>query len=260
MKMKRKLLPAVSVFFCILILAGCGIATIFYITGSVTIDDEDSDIFINASFNVYSDEYNNLDLIKTGTGPSLMLFYILTDSNDTSFVANIKSNFSSIYKNSPYGKIVNTSVSNPIVLTYTNTVSNKTYDLFAFSDPNRVQFSAPHYIASADDPNNSNFSFSLTRDGDTSLLYEIIPTIISGDFSVQTSENLRRYNGNKFLSDTNEMTDKLDYESISVQDIQDSTYYCHVFAAMCVSEGSFNNIFWTSLASLGYIKFPTITT
>jgi hypothetical protein len=102
----------------------------------------------------------------------------------------------------------------------------------------------------------------LTTEGDSSSLYDIAPTQDSSEnYTIQATGNLRRYNGDKFLSDTGEMDDEEDY-STSVDSSEakvNGKYYCHVFGAFCVSEGEFNNIFWTSLVYLGYLEFSTIT-
>lgn len=258
MKMKRKLLPTVSVFFCILILASCGIATLFFVSYSFTPGSDTGDS-VSGSFFVSSDTYNNLDLVKTGTGPSLMLFYVLSNSKTIPY-SSISNTFSTNYKKSPYGRIVTTSVSDPIVLTYTDS-SGASFNLFAFSDTDRKLFSAPQYILSADVPSANNLEFSLSRSGNTASGYEIIPIRDAGAYTFQTAGNLRRFNGTQFSSDTEDIQDAtVDYDTVDTSLIQDATYYCHVFGAMCVSQGDFNNIFWTNLTYLGHLDFPTITT
>jgi hypothetical protein len=253
MKMNRKLLPMVSVFFCILILVSCGIATIFYVSYSFTAGS-DTGGSVSGTFYVSSDEYENLDYITDGTGPSLMLFYVLSDESTISQSAII-SKFSTTYKTTPYGKIVSTT-SDPIVL------STDDYDLYAFSDTASTSFSAPEYIYTCNDPDENSLEFTLTTEGDSSSLYDIAPTQDSSEnYTIQATGNLRRYNGDYFLSDTGEMDDEADY-STSVDSSEakvNGEYYCHVFGAFCVSEGEFNNIFWTSLVYLGYLEFSTIT-
>jgi hypothetical protein len=257
MKMKRKLLPAVSVFFCILILASCGIATLFYVSYSFSDGDDNGDS-VSGTFSVSSDEYDNLSLIETdpvSTGPSLMLFYVLSNDKDISY-STITTKFSTTYKTSPYGKIVATD-SDGIVL------STDDYDLYAFSDTDETTiFSAPEYIYTCNDPYENSLEFTLTTERDTSSLYDIAMTQDSSEnYTIQAIGNLCRYNGEKFLSDTGLMDAEADYsKSFSSSEAQaDGEYYCHVFGAFCVSEGEFNNIFWTNLVYLGYLNFPIIT-
>ncbi|WP_320130876.1 hypothetical protein [uncultured Sphaerochaeta sp.] len=253
MKKMNKKLFLVFVSFCILILVGCGIATIFYLEESI---DAGSDSVTSVSGEFTSAD-DDLDLITTGTGPSLMLFYVLSD-NSTIPYSSIISSFSTTYINKPYGKIISPSLSAPILLTVT---SGSIYELFAFSDVNQTLFTAPDYITVADDPNNCSLEFTLTLEGDTTSGYDLgLSDTTDYGYTPQTTNNLTRYNGENFLASTSEMADVTDYAAVSTSDIIDSTYYCHVFAAMCVAEGSFNNIFWTELTYLGSLSLTTTTT
>ena len=240
MKMQKKLLRMASVFFVVFLLfAGCGIATYFYVGYSFS-SGSDNETSVSGSFR-FNDEFDNLEMIDVGTGPSLLLCYSLTDSDSIpSF-----SSFSSTYIRNNNGK----AVSSPQVLSYTS--NEVTYTLYTFSDDTSTAMKSPYYLASATDPIDSDIAFSLTKDSNAELVF----AESSGNYTLTgSSVNLRRYNGDTFSIDLdairNNETYFPDYSAITSSSTQ---LYCHVYAAMSASKGSFNNIYWTSLHHLGYI-------
>jgi hypothetical protein len=83
MKRRTTILSTASVFFIVLTLfSSCGIGIPFNIESSIDDITSESEDAVSANYNVSSDNstIENLELIKDGTGPSLMLFYTITDS------------------------------------------------------------------------------------------------------------------------------------------------------------------------------------
>jgi len=257
MKMNRTILLIASVFLYIFV--SCGIPVIFSIESALSAGN-DSGTSVSGRYHVSSDEYNNLDLVEMGTGPSLMLFYTITQGTLVSTLqSQITTAFNTQYRKNGIGVVVPQQKLPVLSVTYDSTV----YNLYPFSDATGPSaFSSPKYLLAANNPHNNELQFSLSRTQfSTTSQYTLDLTLnpVSDPYSSQILDNsLVRYNGQKFeTSSTIINSNMLDYSNA-----MDSTddYQCHIFAAMCVAEGSFNNTYWTPLKYLGYITLPSDNT
>jgi len=247
MKMNKTLLLKASAFFLLLItlLFSCGIPTYFYVNYYFT---KGSDLAIDtvAGKFTFTDTSNNLSWIDPGTGPSLMLAYCVTTStNDPQFY----SLFATKYKRTNNNGIP---VSEDELLSYDN--GGYIYRLHRFSDNNGIDFRSPQYTAYATNPNSPDFEVSLAKDSSTNL---VDISFTSGNYSILGSTKLARSIGTSaFETDIQKIKDQPgnfpDYTIIDASTA--NKLYCHVFAAVNVSQGDFSNNFWTDLKHLGYIQ------
>ena len=97
MKRRIPILSTASVFFIALILlVSCGIATRFYIDSSIKKAEPSVSDSVAGTYSVNSDPLNNLSWIDVGSGPSVMLFYLITDEPNPP--SGIVSTFNSTYQ------------------------------------------------------------------------------------------------------------------------------------------------------------------
>jgi len=254
MKMRNHILRMVSVFFLVLVLGGCGMAVIFYIDSYIDVTDNDTETTLSGSYVVRNDEFNNLSLIKDDTGPSLWLGYVVSDSYTIS-TTSIVNLFNSTYGKNPYGRTIDPfSESDPAVLT----LSDNSYALFQFSDTNRSDdYAAPLYHATAVDHTSPEDTFTITKTDVNSTYVEFTLAFDNAKFVSHVDGGiLRRFDGSRFrnnvtYSEILSNNDLLDYK---ISSTTSGKLYCHIFAAMNVTEGSFSNIYWTNLAYLGYLQ------
>ena len=256
MKINKKILLIASVFLYIFV--SCGIPVIFSIESALSAG-KDSGTSVSGKYHVSSDEYNNLDLVEIGTGPSLMLFYTI---NQGTLVSTLQSQiinaFNTQYRKNGIGVVVPQQKIPVLSVTY----DTKVYNLYPFSDATGPSaFSSPKYLLAANNPQNNALQFSVSRTQVPTTQYTLdltVNSVTSDPYSSQILGNsLVRYNGQKFeTSSTIINSNMLDYSNA-----MDSTddYQCHIFAAMCVAEGSFNNTYWTPLVYLGNIMLPSVT-
>ncbi len=141
MKRRIPILSTASVFFIVLILlSSCGIATIFtFGQGTVFTDGNTNGDEVALSLSVDDDDLGNLSLIDPGSGPSLMLFYTITDSEDPQ---NFKTAFSTNYKKNFSG----------VQITANEVLTVNDITLYRFSDTLGTTFQGPEYIATASFP------------------------------------------------------------------------------------------------------------
>lgn len=241
MKMNKTLLLKASAFFLLLItlLFSCGIPTYFYVTYSFSKPQSSNSVTGNFSF---IDTHGNLSWIDPGTGPSLLLSYIVTYSQTPPSFSSL---FSSTYKRSNNNGIP---VDDDLMLTSES--GAYIYRLHRFSDENGIEFSSPEYVAYANTPSSPDLSVTLTKAGDNYLDL----SFTSGNYSLSGSSRLARFDGKAFITDTQTIRDSAStYKDYTISDTEQKMY-CHVFAAVNVSQGDFTNNFWTDLQYMGYIE------
>lgn len=248
MKMNKTLLLKASAFFLLItLLFSCGIPTYFYVNYEFIKGSGLASDTVTGEFK-FTDTYDNFSWIISGTGPSVMLSYIVTSSPS---IPSFNSLFSSTYKNKRSSNN-GVAVEDDALLTYDS--GGYTYTLHRFSDENGTEFDKPHYTAYDNNHSalkikiiltktNDNFMNLVITDGnDTSPTY---PYLYSG------SQRLARFDGSTFLDSFPSNTSNYpDYTILS----EPEGLYCHVFAAVNVSQGLFTNNFWTDLKHLGYIQ------
>lgn len=243
----------VSVFFLVLMLAGCGMAVIFHIDSYILASD-DTSTSLSGSYIVRNDEFNNLSLIKNGTGPSLWIGYMVSDSYTISS-SNIINLFDSTYGKKPNGRTIDKiSLSNPAVVS----ASDGAYALFPFSNTNSSNDNAaPLYHATAFDPINPEDTFVITKSSIDTQNIEFLLSFTGSKFGSHVDGGiLRRFDGSRFrnnvtYSESLSNSNLIDYK---ISATPSGHLYCHIFAAMIVTEGSFSNIYWTDLAYLGHLQ------
>ncbi|NCC13623.1 MAG: hypothetical protein EOM32_09670 [Spirochaetia bacterium] len=247
MKMNKTLLLKASAFFLLLItlLLSCGIPTYFYVGTTFNRGGGLSEDTVSGTF-TFPDTYGNLSWIDPGTGPSLMLSYIVTTSHDE---PSFESLFSSTYKRTSNNGIP---VSEDELLSYNS--GDYLYRLHRFSDINDNQFNSPTYMAYASNPTSADFKVTLTKDSDNYMVLSITDANESSPptypYTYSGSQRLARFEGSAFLdSQPTNTSDYPDYTLLSEPD----GLFCHVYAAVNVSQGDFSNNFWTDLKYLGRI-------
>jgi hypothetical protein len=246
MKRRIPILSTASVFFIVLILlVSCGIGIPFNISSSITNKSDDITLSpdqVLAKYTIPTDSItiDNLELIKKGSGPSLMLFYTVTDSQER---INFENAFSLTYKKSFNGININSDE----VLTVND------YTLYRFSDSQNSRFQAPYYIATADTPTSPEFSCTLTKTTsvDDVSMVDMNLSFVSGSYTINNSSILRRYTGDSFETTTANIRNP-SFPDYHIGD-EHSLMYIHIYAAVNISEGNFYNIYWTDLVHLGYI-------
>ncbi|MGE4453209.1 MAG: hypothetical protein AB7D92_01630 [Sphaerochaeta sp.] len=255
MKRRISILSTASVFFLVLILLiSCGIATRFYIESSIRRTTSTTDDAISATYSVTSDRLNSLGWIDTGTGPSLMLFYLISGSEIPP--SGIISKFDTLYQRNNVGA----AISSDEVLSLTSASTD--YTLYRFSDDFQSTFQSPGYIATANNPLSPNFSITVIKtpiddshvamnlqfDTGAYTIHNPSPT-----FSPSTVASLRRFNGVPFQTNVSTVIgSQASYPEYSA--VGPTTgIHLHIYGAVNVSQGDFNNIYWTDLAYLGNI-------
>lgn len=236
--MKKRILLIISAF---LLFSGCGIPTLFNVTTKIeTITNSDTEI--NAKITVTDTE--RLDWITPNRGPSLMLAYVIT--NEASLPSNSAiSQFSTLYVRKPNGRNVITIDVYENGL-FPNASDELTQSIFPFSDLGKNKFRSPNYMATAKDRTDPNSKFTLKLEGDHL-------TFSFDDDSYQVYsflKTLHRYNGEPFVK-----TEGVSGKDYYLGDSNDSSVlYIHIFSALNVTEGDFNNVYWSELVNIGSIK------
>ncbi|WP_319755826.1 hypothetical protein [uncultured Sphaerochaeta sp.] len=239
MKRRIPILSTASVFFIVLtLLSSCGIATIFtFGTGTVFTAGSFTGDKVALILDV-DDSLGTLSLIDPGSGPSLMLFYTITDSPDNP--QNFKTAFNTTYKRDFNG----VQITSDAVLTV-NEIT-----LYRFSDTLGTTFQGPEYIATADVPTSPDFNCTLTQTAVSGSTVSMDLVFDVGSYTIHNSPKLYRYNGKPFETDIKEVDES--FEDYHIDD-QSPGMFLHIYGAVNVSKGSFNNIYWTDLVNLGYI-------
>ncbi|MXI86208.1 hypothetical protein [Sphaerochaeta halotolerans] len=249
MKRRTTILSTASVFFIALTLfSSCGIGIPFNIESSITNKSDDIIVpedAVLANYNVPSDNstIENLELIKDGTGPSLMLFYTVTDLPET---PEFSSAFDTKYRRSYNG----INISSDDVLTV-NEIT-----LYRFSDNQGSIFKAPYYIATANSPTSPNFTLILkkTTVPESEAVYMNLVFDPTDSYAIYLSSQLYRYNAQPFETELRNVTNNRgSFPDYHLGD-EPSDMYLHIYGAVNVSEGNFYNTYWTELAYLGHIK------
>jgi hypothetical protein len=247
MKMNKKLLLTASVFFVLVALIGCGVATIFFYKVSHTEEKNQPNTVVKGKFEFVNEDLltnDPLKMITMGTGPSLLIGYTVTDTVDRNpFNNKFITEFNSRYrKDGHFGRAVSSSE----ILSVTN--EDTQYSLYQLSDSGGEVFRSPLYVASAKNPLQPDCEYTLTLQDDNTLKLEVI------EYNSWNSDNLCRYNGQIFETTISSiLTNATKYPDYSLP-TSSSTLYIHLYGAMNVSEGDFSNIFWSPLSYLGTIQ------
>jgi len=252
MKMRIHILRLVSVFFIVMVLVGCGIAVIFYIDSYIDTNENDTPTTLSGTYRVTNDSFNNLALIEDDTGPSLWLGYVVSDSSTLSASGSIISKFNETYVRRPNGRTIDPfSESDPAVLT----LSDNSYALFQFSDTNRLNdYAAPLYHATAVDHTSPEDTFTITKSDVDATHVQFTLAFDNAKFVSHIDDGiLRRYDGTQFRNDV-PYSEKGSFPDYFYSKNPSNELYCHIFAAITVTEGSFSNIYWTNLAYLGVLQ------
>ena len=245
MKMNKTLLLKASAFFLLItLLFSCGIPTYFYVGTTFNQGGGLPEDTVSGTFK-FPDTYGNLSWVDPGTGPSLMLAYIVTTSQEE---PTFSQSFGTTYKRTSNNGIP---VSEDELLSYNN--GDYLYRLHRFSDINDNQFNSPTYMAYASNPTSADFKVTLSKDSNNYIDLSITDANDSSPpttpYVLTGTSKLARFNGEAFSTDPSSITGFPDY---TVSDTS-LTLYCHVFAAVNVSQGLFSNNFWTDLKHLGRI-------
>jgi hypothetical protein len=238
MKRGKPFLSTASVFFIVLILlVSCGIATIFMFGNGTIFDDIESNGDKVGLTLTVDNALGNLSDIDSGTGPSLMLFYTVTDSPDA---PNFRTAFSTSYKRRYDG----------VQITSDEVLTVNDITLYRFSNILQTTFQSPTYIATANSPTSPDFVCTLTKTDGSGSTISMDLVFDTGSYTIHDSPKLYRYNGQAFETDIKEVDES--FEDYHIDD-QSSDMFLHIYGAVNVSKGSFNNIYWTDLVHLGYI-------
>lgn len=248
MKRRTTILSTASVFFIVLTLfSSCGIGIPFNIESSIDDITSESEDAVSANYNVSSDNstIENLELIKDGTGPSLMLFYTITDSEGR---IDFKTAFDAKYRINHNG----INISSDEVLTVDGIT------LYRFSDDQKNHFQAPYYIATANSRTSPEFTCTITNTKTPSIdneeaMVDMILSFVSGSYTIYYSPILRRFTGDAFETNPAKIRDNSSFPDYHIG-IYQLNMFIHIYAAVNVSEGNFYNTYWTELAYLGHIK------
>jgi hypothetical protein len=246
----------IAAFFVFLALTSCGIPTILYL---------DSDDYIFTAGKTTDTEVSISSLVVTtsnyedyaGVGPAVMFFYTIGKSDEINSFASgstVKSAFANKYiPTITQGRPI---TSNEVV---SFTLNGKQRTLYAFSGANGQEFRAQQYMLAS----NAGLFAKLT---DAKLTYVKSSGVFSLSFDSSSSyqlsvgaDYLYRYKDNLTFNVTSS-TD--DFSAVS----SDSDPIIYIYAAFCISPDyydssgtSFNNIFWSPLKYLGYIKLNQST-
>ncbi len=207
----------VSVFLC---LTSCGIPTYWQPSKSSVISksssSSDSEIKFNVNVNFYSDDTGS-NAPKIG----LALLYVYSDTQYTSgFSSELVKEFNTNYRGTiPNG--VSTLTSEPDTAIWTFTVSDVTYNVYAFDGA----ISAPNY----------NFDLSSNTD-------------ISKSFSLKLASEVDKVE--MYVDDTLDSTLSFGLESSNLSKLQNSSYI-HVYAAISAQGSNYSNIYWSDLTYVG---------
>lgn len=246
MKMKKTLLLKASAFFLLItLLFSCGIPTYFYVVSDFSQGPGD-DSTVTGTFTL-TDPYNNFSWIDSGTGPSVMLAYIVTTSSS---IPSFSPPFSSTYQNKRSNNN-GVAVEDDAFLTYDS--AGYTYTLHRFSDENGTEFDKPQYTAYDSTPSTPIIKIILTKTNDNFMNLIITDgndLAPSNPYTYSGSQLLARFNGLAFLD--SHPTNTADYPDYTILS-EPEGLFCHVYAAVNVSQGDFSNNFWTDLEYLGRI-------
>lgn len=251
----------IAAFFVFVALTSCGIPTILYL---------DSDDYTFNTGTTTNTEVSISSLVVTtpnyedyaGVGPAVMFFYTIGEDN-----ADEINSFSS-------GSTVESAFANKYIPTITQgrpitsnevvsfTLNGKQRTLYAFRGANEQDFRAQNYMLSS---NNDLFA-KLT---DAKLTYDTSSGVFSLSFDLHSSYSsqlndshlyLYRYKGTNLSFSSDYTFEKDDFSAVSNNPV------IHIYAAFCISPNysatsgtSFNNIYWSSLKYLGYIKLNQST-
>ena len=122
--------------------------------------------------------------------------------------------------------------------------------LYRFSDTLGTTFQGPEYIATASSPTSPDFNCTLIKTAVSGTTVSMDLVFDVGSYTIHNSPKLHRFNGQPFETDIKEVDES--FEDYHIDD-QSPGMYLHIYGAVNVSKGSFNNIYWTDLVNLGYI-------
>ena len=248
MKKRLTLVLIVSAFF---VLIGCGIPTIFTIQSSIRVKTKE-ETKITANYVVDQSTLDDLGKIDPMNGPKIFLGYAITNLS-TTFDGFSSSQLQTAFEvkagKAPYGRHIRSGAYADGI--FSVKVSDTEYVIYPFSDTSGGTFTSPNYHVMYSDPNKALITLKAQIETDVELDYikdEGIFTVTTTNplYKNRTNDELSRIQQKRFSSIQSEDADVASYDS--------SNLYVHLFAAVNISQGDFNNIYWTNLKYLGNIK------
>jgi hypothetical protein len=248
----------IAAFFVFVALTSCGIPTILYLdsddytfnTGTTT----NTEVSISSLVVTTTSNYEDY----AGVGPAVMFFYTIGKSDEINSFASgstVESAFANKYiPTITQGRPI---TSNEVV---SFTLNGKQRTLYAFRGADGQDFRAQQYMLAS---NSGLFAeltdAKLTYDDDTSSGFFSLSFDSSSSYQLSVGANLYRYKDNNLtFHNVTSFTD--DFSAVSSDPI------IYIYAAFCISPDyydssgtSFNNIFWSPLKYLGYIKLNQST-
>jgi hypothetical protein len=247
MKKRLTLVLIVSAFF---VLIGCGIPTIFTIQSSIRVKTKE-ETKITANYVVDQSTGENLGMIDPKNGPKIFLGYAITDSAAT-FAGSSSSQLQTAFEvkagKAPYGRHIRSGAYADGIFSVKDAYDNE-YVVYPFSDTSGGTFTSPSYHVMYSDPANITLKARIETDfvveyKKTDGIFTVTPA--NPSYKNQTNNQLARIQKKLFSS--------IQPEDDDVNAYDPSAMYVHLFAAINISQGDFNNIYWTNLKYLGNIK------
>ncbi|TAH57055.1 MAG: hypothetical protein EWM48_06510 [Sphaerochaeta sp.] len=247
MKKRLTLVLIVSAFF---VLIGCGIPTIFTIQSSIRVKTKE-ETKITANYVVDQSTGENLGMIDPKNGPKIFLGYAITDSAAT-FAGFSSSQLQTAFEvkagKAPYGRHIRSGAYADGIFSVKDAYDNE-YVVYPFSDTSGGTFTSPSYHVMYSDPANITLKARIETDfvveyKKTDGIFTVTPA--NPSYKNQTNNQLARIQKKLFSS--------IQPEDDDVNAYDPSAMYVHLFAAINISQGDFNNIYWTNLKYLGNIK------
>lgn len=256
MKKRLTLVLIVSAFF---VLIGCGIPTIFTIQSSIRVKTKE-ETKITANYVVDQSTLDDLGKIDPMNGPKIFLGYAITNLS-TTFDGFSSSQLQTAFEvkagKAPYGRHIRSGAYNAgegIFSIKDAHDENLLYVIFPFSDTSGGVYTSPNYHVMYSDPANTPITLKAQIETDFTLEYK------NGFFSITTTKDdlpnalyVNKTN-NKLVRVQNKLFSSIGLEDGDVSTYDPSNLYVHLFAAVNISQGDFNNIYWTNLKYLGNIK------
>ncbi len=251
MKKRLTLVLIVSAFF---VLIGCGIPTIFTIQSSIRVKTKE-ETKITANYVVDQSTLDDLGKIDPMNGPKIFLGYAITNLS-TTFDGFSSSQLQTAFEvragKAPYGRHIRSGAYNAgegIFLIKSTLDEHLHYVVYPFSDTSGSTFTSPSYHVMYSDPAKITLKAQIETDfvveyKKTDGIFTVTPK--NPSYKNQTNNQLARIQKKLFSS--------IQPEDDDVNAYDPSAMYVHLFAAINISQGDFNNIYWTNLKYLGNIK------
>ncbi|NLK13566.1 MAG: hypothetical protein GX313_02250 [Spirochaetales bacterium] len=248
MKKRLTLVLIVSAFF---IFIGCGIPTIFTIDSSIRVLSK-TDAKITAKYVVDQSTLDDLGKIDPMNGPKIFLGYAITGSSTTFegySASRLQTAFEAKAGKAPYGRHIRANAyeaDEGIFSIKDAHDENLLYVIYPFSDTSGGVYTSPNYHVMYTDPT----AISLDDHIETDFAVEYDKA--NGTFSVTPANPSYKHQTNNKLARIQQKP----FSSIQPEDedVVAGGLYVHLFAAINISQGDFNNIYWTNLKYLGSME------